>query len=84
MLRSILANCNNCDEMCENEKKIICFKEDETCKFLMDEKCKHMCLMKFCDEYKKKKDKRKKERKLIDLSVVGDKLQIILSRAKAH
>lgn len=73
MLRNIMANCGNCQDFCENEKKITCYKEDEACAYIMDEKCKNMCMMKFCDDFKKKKERKKRERKLLDISVVGDK-----------
>lgn len=67
-----------------NETKIVCFKEDEACNFVMAEKCKNYCLMKFCDEFRRKKLKKKRERKLLDVSLVGDRFEIILSRAKVH
>lgn len=84
MLRVVQGNCHNCQELCENEKKIVCYREDETCAYLMAEKCKNMCLMRYCEAFKKKRERKKRERKLLDINVAGDRYQIILSRAKAH
>ena len=50
----------------------------------MEEKCKNKCLENFCETFKLKKERKKKERKLLNIDVLWDQYRILLARSKAR